>query len=62
MLVVEVGDVDVFYMFCIWKGDEIIGEIIFGVWGYCVNVFIVLGMIKFEYVESGIEFEVEIYG
>ena len=62
ILVVDAGDCDAPYMSTIWKGDQVVGEVTSGGYGYRVEQSIGLGMVKAELAEPGTKLEVEIYG
>ena len=50
------------YMSTVWKGDEVVGEITSGDWGFRVNKSIALGVVKTELATPGTELEIEIFG
>ncbi len=61
-LVIEAGDWDPPYMSTLWAGDEVVGEITSGGWGYRVNKCIALGMVRADLAAEGTALEAEIFG
>lgn len=61
-LVIEAGDQDPPYMSTIWHGDEVVGEVTSGGWGYRVGKCIGLGMVRADLAGEGTALEVEIFG
>ena len=61
-LIIEAGDQDPPYMSTIWSGEEVVGEITSGGWGYRVNACVGLGMVRADLAVEGTPLEVEIYG
>ena len=61
-MVVDAGDCDAPYMSTIWKGEEIVGEVTSGGWGYRVGKSIAMGMVRPELAAAGTELEIEIFG
>ena len=61
-LIIEAGDQDPPYMSTLWSGDQVVGEITSGGWGYRVDACIGLGMVRADLAAPGTELEVEIYG
>ncbi|MEL6317934.1 MAG: aminomethyltransferase family protein, partial [Pseudomonadota bacterium] len=61
-LVVEAGDCDAPYMATLWSGDEIVGEVTSGRWGYRVGASVALGMLRSDLAKPGRKIAVEIYG
>ena len=62
ILIVDAKDHDAPYMSNIWHGDELVGQITSGGWGYRVDASIAHGMIRSDLVTEGTALEVEIYG
>lgn len=50
------------YMSTVWNGDEVVGEITSGGFGYRVGKSIALGVVRADLAAPGTELEVEIYG
>ena len=61
-LTIDAGDFDAPYMSTIWKGDEVVGEVTSGGWGYRIDKSVALGMVRADCNEAGTELEVEIFG
>ncbi len=61
-LVIEAGDWDPPYMSTLWAGDEVVGEITSGGWGYRVNKCVALGMVRADLAAEGTALEAEIFG
>jgi dimethylglycine dehydrogenase len=61
-MIIDAEDCDAPYMAAVLKGDDLVGEITSGGWGYRVNVSIGLGIVRSDLAEPGTELEVEIYG
>ncbi len=61
-LVIEAGEQDPPYMSTVWDGNDVVGEITSGGWGYRVNACIGLAMIRSDLAEEGRRLEVEIFG
>jgi dimethylglycine dehydrogenase len=61
-MIVDAGDCDAPAMSILYKGDEIVGEVTSGGWGYRVNASIALGIVRSDLASAGNELEVEIYG
>ncbi len=61
-VIIEAGDQDPPYMSSVWHGDEVVGEITSGGWGYRVNKCIGLGVVRADVATEGSELEVEIFG
>lgn len=61
-LIIEAGNQDPPYMSTIWSGEEVVGEITSGGWGYRVNACVGLGMVRADLAVEGTPLEVEIYG
>jgi len=61
-LIIEAGDQDPPYMSTIWHGNEVVGEVTSGGWGYRINKCIGLGMVRADLANEGTNLEVEIFG
>ncbi|MES0880862.1 GcvT family protein [Roseibium sp. SCP14] len=61
-MIIDAGDCDAPYMSAVMRGDDLVGEITSGGWGYRVNASIGLGIVRSDLAEPGTELEVEIYG
>jgi len=61
-MVVEAGESDSPYMSTVWSGEEVVGEITSGGWGYRINKSIALGMVRADLAVENTELLVEIYG
>jgi len=61
-LMIEAGDQDPPYMSTIWSGDQVVGEVTSGGWGYRANKCIALGMVRADLAVPGSTLEVEIFG
>ncbi|WP_417524945.1 GcvT family protein [Marinovum sp.] len=61
-LKIDAGDCDAPYMATLWKGDEVVGEVTSGDWGYRVGGSVALAMLRADLAEPGSEIEVDIYG
>lgn len=61
-MTVDAGDCDAPYMATIWKGDELVGEVTSGGWGYRVNRSIAMGVVRIDLTAPETELEIEIYG
>ncbi len=61
-LVIEAGDQDPPYMSTLWSGEDVVGEITSGGWGYRVNKCVALGMVRADLAEEGTALEAEIFG
>ena len=62
ILTIEAGDYDAPYMSNVWSGDQIVGQITSGGWGYRVNASIAHAMVRIDLATEGTALEVEIYG
>lgn len=62
MLTVEANEYDAPYMSTLWQGDQVVGEITSGAWGYRVNKSIALGMLRSDLAQAGTVVEIEIFG
>jgi len=49
-------------MSTIWHGQEVVGEVTSGGWGYRVNKSIALGMLRADLLDPGTPVEIEIFG
>ncbi|SFU05972.1 dimethylglycine dehydrogenase [Pseudovibrio denitrificans] len=61
-MIVEAGDCDAPYMSTIWQGDQMVGEVTSGGWGYRINASIALGVVHADLAEPGTELTIKIYG
>ncbi|MDG2405731.1 MAG: FAD-dependent oxidoreductase, partial [Paracoccaceae bacterium] len=61
-LIIDAGDCDAPYMSTLWQGDELVGEITSGAWGYRVEASVALAMLRPDLTQPGTELEVEIFG
>ncbi|NSX55073.1 GcvT family protein [Parasulfitobacter algicola] len=61
-LIIDAGDYDAPHMAPIWHGDQIVGEVTSGGWGYRINASIGLGMVRADLATPGTALEVEIFG
>ncbi len=61
-LTIDSPDYDAPYMANIWLGEEIVGEVTSGGYGYRVNASIALAMLRSDLHAVGTRLEVEIYG
>ena len=61
-MVVDAGECDAPYMSTVWDGDEKVGEVTSGGWGYRVERSIALGIVRTDLAEPGTALDVEIYG
>jgi dimethylglycine dehydrogenase len=61
-LVLDAGEHDAPYMSTVWSGDEQVGEITSGGWGYRVERSIALGVVRADCAQPGRALDVEIYG
>jgi len=61
-LLVEAGDEEAPYLATVWKGDERVGLVTSGGYGYRIDKSIALATIRTDLVKEGEEVEVEIYG
>ena len=61
-LIVDSPEFDAPYMSCVWKDNEIVGEVTSGAWGYRVEASLAFAMLNSEYLEADTKLEVEIYG
>lgn len=61
-LVVDSPDYDAPTMANIWRGDDIVGEVTSGGFGYRVNASIALAILSADQAEPGTALEVEIFG
>jgi dimethylglycine dehydrogenase len=61
-LVIDAGDQDPPYMSTLWHGDQVVGEITSGGWGYRVDKCIALSMVRADLATEGTELEAEIFG
>ena len=61
-MTVEANGCDAPYMATVWNGDEIVGEVTSGAWGYRVGKSIALGMIRPEFTVPGTELQIDIFG
>ena len=62
ILTIAAGECDAPYMSNVWSGDEIVGQVTSGGWGYRVNQSIAHAMVRIDLAGEGTELEVEIYG
>ena len=49
-------------MATLWNGDEVVGEVTSGAWGYRVGHSVALGMVRPDLASAGTELMVDIYG
>lgn len=61
-LTVDAGDCDAPYMATLWHGDERVGEVTSGGWGYRIGASIALGVVRTDLAQPGTELDVSIYG
>ncbi|WP_323765602.1 FAD-dependent oxidoreductase [Marinovum sp.] len=61
-LKIDAKDSDAPYMATIWSGDEVVGEVTSGGWGYRVDGSIALAMLRADLTDPGTLLEVDIYG
>lgn len=61
-LKVDAGDADATYISTLWFNDQVVGEVTSGGWGYRVNAFIALGILRVDLAVPGTELKVDIYG
>lgn len=61
-LIVEAKDHDAPYMANILLGDEIVGEVTSGAWGYRVGASVALGLVRQDCRVPGTELEIDIFG
>jgi dimethylglycine dehydrogenase len=61
-LLLEESGCDAPYMATLWKGNQIVGEVTSGAWGYRVGRSIALAMVKCEFSEAQTEVEVDVFG
>ena len=61
-LKVNANGCDAPYMANVWHGDEIVGEVTSGGYGYRVDSSIALASVRTDLAEAGTELEVEIFG
>jgi dimethylglycine dehydrogenase len=61
-LVVDAGEYDAPYMSTLWHDGQVVGETTSGDWGYRVNAFIALGMLRADLAVPGTELEIDIFG
>lgn len=62
MFFVDCEEIDLFYMLNIWMNGSIVGEIMLLVYGFCVEVCVVFGMVCLDLVDVGIKLEVDVFG
>ncbi|MEP3628530.1 MAG: FAD-dependent oxidoreductase [Hyphomicrobiales bacterium] len=61
-MTVDLDEFDAPYMSTVWSGDEVVGEITSGGYGYRVDKAIALGIVRSDLAESGNTLEIEVYG
>ncbi|MEP3231288.1 MAG: FAD-dependent oxidoreductase [Hyphomicrobiales bacterium] len=61
-MTVDLEEFDAPYMSTVWSGDEVVGEITSGGYGYRVDKAIALGIVRSDLAESGNTLEIEVYG
>jgi dimethylglycine dehydrogenase len=61
-MIVDAGACDAPYMASVFRGDEIVGEVTSGAWGYRVGVSIALGVVRADCAAPGTALEISIYG
>ena len=61
-LKVQANGCDAPYMATLWNGDEVVGEVTSGAWGYRVGHSVALGMVRPDLASAGTELMVDIYG
>lgn len=61
-MIVDAGACDAPYMASVFEGDEIVGEVTSGAWGYRVGASIALAMLRADCAAPGTALEVAIYG
>ncbi|MCV0424202.1 MAG: FAD-dependent oxidoreductase [Roseibium sp.] len=61
-MIVDAEDCDAPYMSALWLGDDLVGEVTSGGWGYRINASIAMGVIRADLAKAGTEVEIEIYG
>lgn len=61
-LIVDANGCDAPPMANVWHGEELVGEVTSGAWGYRVNKSIAHSVIRIDLTEPGTELEVEIFG
>jgi dimethylglycine dehydrogenase len=61
-LIVEAGDCDAPYLATVWKGDERVGLVTSGGWGYRLGKSIAISVIRADLAKENQEVEVDIFG
>ena len=61
-MIVDLDEFDAPYMSTIWNGDEVVGEVTSGGYGYRVDKAIALGVVRSDLAETGNTLEIEVYG
>ncbi|MGR3570604.1 aminomethyltransferase family protein, partial [Brevirhabdus sp.] len=59
---VDAGAQDAPYMATLWHGDQVVGEVTSGGWGYRADASVALGMLRSDLAQDGTALEVEIFG
>ena len=60
--IVEANGHDAPFMSTIWHGDDVVGEVTSGGYGYRVDASIALGVVRSDLAEPGTALEIEIFG
>jgi len=61
-MLVDLDEFDAPYMSTVWNGDEVVGEITSGGYGYRVDKAIALGVVRSDLANVGNTLEIEVYG